>query len=392
MRFVRGFWGAMRREISRMFHRPVLALFAVFVPVSLLLFMYSLYGAGVPRELPIAVCDQDHTSLSRQVVRSVDATPSVKIIKAVADPDEGQTLIESRQVYGLIVIQSGCERDALKGLAPAVTLYYNNVYLMAGSLVYRDVRDAVGSISAGLKIANLEKAGVMAAQAKEMATPITLVQHRLFNPYSNYQYYLSAGFMPTTLQMFMVLTFILAMGFELKEGTAGEWLAAAQRSTAAAIMGKSCPYLFCFFLEGGFMLTMLLRYAGVPVHGRLSFILLALVAFIVACHAVAIFLLGALANMRFALTVGGTYTSLAFTFSGLTFPIIGMPAAVRYVGEIFPLTQYLRIFISQSLRGAPLSAEALPSICGLFLFLALPLIVARRWHALLREEKYWGGI
>lgn len=78
-----GFAGALKRELGRMLGQPVLLVFAVFVPVALLLFMFFLYGAAVPRELPVALCDQDNSSLSRQVVRAIEATPSVRLSQRV---------------------------------------------------------------------------------------------------------------------------------------------------------------------------------------------------------------------------------------------------------------------------------------------------------------------
>ncbi|OPZ58848.1 MAG: ABC-2 family transporter protein [Deltaproteobacteria bacterium ADurb.Bin510] len=231
----------------------------------------------------------------------------------------------------------------------------------------------------------------MPEQAHEMVAPITIVQHRLFNPYTNYQYYLSAGFMPTVLQMFIIMASLLALGIELKTGTAGEWLDAAHGNTAAAVMGKLCPYTACFFLEGVFMVSMLVRYGGTPLWGHMWIILLGLLAYILAYQAVAVTILGSLANMRFAMTVGASYASIGFTFCGLTFPAMAMPLAVRYIGDTIPLTHYLRIYISQSLRGAPLGTD-IPSLCALLAFLALPLLVRSRWHRILREEQYWGGL
>ena len=197
--------------------------------------------------------------------------------------------------------------------------------------------------------------------------------------------------MPAVLQMFILLTSILAMGLELKDGTAGEGRGPPSGNTGAALMGKLCPYTVCFFVEGIFMVTMLVRYGGVPLQGHLSVILAGLLVYILAYQAVAVAIVALLANLRFAMTVGASYASIAFTFCGLTFPAMAMPLAVRYIGDTIPLTHYLRIFISQSLRGAPLSSDIL-SFGALLLFLALPLLVRPRWHRLLREERYWGGI
>ena len=250
---------------------------------------------------------------------------------------------------------------------------------------------AVGSVSATVKGAKLVQAGVMPGKVKSYVTPVKLVPQKLFNPYNNYQYYLAGGFMPTVFHMFVVLSFMFAMGMELKEGTAEEWIRSARGSVVAALAGKALPYFVCFSAIGMLMVTMLFRFSDTPVEGSLAAIFAALLLFILAGMAVAFFMTALYANLRFALSSAAFYTAIAFTFSGLTFPVMSMPAGVRYIGEIIPLTHYLRIFIGQSLRGAPLETNCASFIC-LALFLLLPVFIMPRWRRVVSDSRYWGGI
>jgi ABC-2 type transport system permease protein len=96
------------------------------------LFMYFLFDSGVPRRLPVALCDQDNTKLSRSVERAIDATPSARISFHVASPEEGKQLIIDRKVYALILIPRHFQRDVERGLSPAIVNWYNNVFLYVG--------------------------------------------------------------------------------------------------------------------------------------------------------------------------------------------------------------------------------------------------------------------
>lgn len=391
MKFLSGVGGALAREVGRLREYPILVIFGVFLPLLTILFMYFLFEDGVPRSLPIAFCDQDNTQLSRAVERAINATPSARIQFHVQNPAEGKQLIQERKAYALVVIPRHFQKDVQRGEAPAVIDYYNNIYLLPGSLLYKDILSAVGTISMTVKASKLVQSGIMAAKVKNFALPVEVVVQRLFNPYTNYQYYLAGGFMPTVFQMFVILSFILALGFELKEGTAREWLDAAHGDVVAALVGKMIPYLICSMIIGIFMVTLLLRFADIPLEGESSAIFVALFLFIVASMMVSIVITAILANLRFALSIGAFYTAIAFTFSGLTFPSIAMPAYVRYIGEFIPLTHYIRIFIGQSLRGAPVVSN-LPSFALLILFFIPALLVLPRWHRLMREERFWGGI
>jgi ABC-2 type transport system permease protein len=389
--FLSGFAGSFCREIGRMREDPALVIFSVFIPLLTVLFMYYLFIDGVPRSLPVAVCDQDHSQMSRGIERAVNSTPSARVFFHVSSPAEGKQLIIEKKAYSLIVIPKNFQKDVERGAAPRIVHYYNNIYLLAGSLVYKDVLTAVGTVSAQVKSMKLVQSGVASSRVKDYALPVSLESQRLFNPYTNYQYYLAAGFMPTVFQMFVILSFIFALGIELKEGTAGGWMKASGGSVYAALAGKAVPYFLCFLTIGIFMETMLLRFADIPLEGNIVAIFISLLLFILAGMSVGFFFIAAFANLRFALSAGAFYTAIAFTFSGLTFPLIAIPPGVRCIGEFIPLTHYLRIFIGQSLRGAPIDTNY--QFFGiLVLFCILPAFMIPRWRRMINDHRYWGGI
>ena len=54
----------------------------------------SCFSRGVPRDLPVAIYDQDHTPLSRQLIRMIDATPSAMVAYEVTNLAEGERLLK----------------------------------------------------------------------------------------------------------------------------------------------------------------------------------------------------------------------------------------------------------------------------------------------------------
>jgi ABC-2 type transport system permease protein len=80
---------------------------------------------------------------------------------------------------------------------------------------------------------------------------------------------------------------------------------------------------------------------------------------------------------------------MGITFSGLTFPLEGMPAIARVFACLFPFTWWEKIMISQSLRGAPVS-EALVYMCYILIFLLVSLAFIRMYKTALGDSKYWG--
>ena len=89
--------------------------------------------------------------------------------------------------------------------------------------------------------------------------------------------------------------------------------------------------------------------------------------------------------------MSSAYAICAFTFSGLTFPFIGMPSVIAILGQFFPFTQYLDIYISQGLRGAPIYTALFP-LGMLGLFILFPLLLLPKLQKHMMYTKYWGGV
>jgi ABC-2 type transport system permease protein len=62
---------------------------------------------------------------------------------------------------------------------------------------------------------------------------------------------------------------------------------------------------------------------------------------------------------------------------------------VRVLTAIFPFTWWEKLFISQSLRGAPIK-EALPYLCYILLFMLSGMAVFKVYKKSLSDPKYWG--
>jgi ABC-2 type transport system permease protein len=96
-----------------------------------------------------------------------------------------------------------------------------------------------------------------------------------------------------------------------------------------------------------------------------------------------------LPNIRLALSIGAMYASLAFSFAGLTFPLMAMDGYMQKIAQIFPFTHYLNIYINIEMKNLPL-IYTLSSFGALLIFVLLPLAFSTRLNALLTKEKYWG--
>jgi len=379
-----------RRELGRIASDRYYLWLLVVLPLASYWLLASIFSAGVPRDLPVAVVDQDHSTLSRQIVRAIDATPSMAVAARPGSIEAARALVLENQVYAVVVLPFGMERDARRGQAPAATGYLNAQALLPASLIRRDLRAAVATVSAGLEVRGRQARGEPPRAALARFEPVRLDYHTLFNPRLDYVSYLLTALLPASLQIFVLLVAVYSVGGELKNGTAGSWIEAAGGRAFRAAAGKLAPYALYFTALGLTMLAVLESRLGVPLGGSPALLGTATFLLVLAYLAVGLALAVWFANLRLASSATAVYAAPAFAFVGITFPTMGMPVAGRLWGELLPLTHYLRILVNQGIRNAP-AGVSLPSLAALAAFAAAG-VAASLWRLrrVASDERYWG--
>lgn len=386
-----GILAVLIREIKRMSSSTVY-LFVIFIfPIASFFLFTEIFKNGVPHKLPVAIFDQDGTTMSRKAVRMVSSTQSVDVAYHVTSYDEGKDLILSGKANALVVIPRKFEHDIYRGIPTNVSLSVSNVNILKGGLLDRDIRTALVTLNAGIDMQSRVKKGENPKVAVEQVMPIALEKKMLYNHFGSYAYYLLTALLPIMLQMFIITAAVYCINVEMKEGTAREWLKVSGFDVISAITGKMLPYTVMFFIISLFMSTLLYQYIGVPLRGSRVILVLSNLFFVLAYQGIGILIASRTSNLRMGLSLSSLYAICAFTFSGLTFPFIGMPKAMVVIGQFFPFTQYLDIYISQGLRGAPIYTALFP-LGMLGLFILFPLMFLPKIRTFMMYKKYWGGM
>ena len=389
--FFGGIYAVFVRELLRMRGNMTYCAMLFVLPLTAILFFAVFFEKGVAENLPIAVLNEDNSPLSRQLVRMVDETPAAEVAYTVQDMNEGITLIREGRVYAVLQIPSRFEKQILGGGQANVEFYNSGTNISVNSLLAKDVQTAVATFSVGVQLTLLQSKGLSARQAMAQAQPIRFSKHVLFNPYVNYGYYVAPCFMAMVLMIFAIMSTIYAAGSELKYSTAGEWIATGRGSMAASLIGKMLPTTLVLLLVAVAMFVIIFNIMGAPMNGSLWLLGLATAIFIVSYQCIGLFALALTDNMRLALSFGGGYSVLAFTFSGLTFPTMAMAPVLQWFGCLFPFTFYMRVFVDQVLRGAPIGVSVL-DLGYMMLFWLLPVLTINLLRRECTDKKYWGKL
>ena len=228
----------------------------------------------------------------------------------------------------------------------------------------------------------------MADEAMAQVMPIGFSTYGLFNPWLNYAYYVAPCFLVMILIIAAMLSTIYAIGSELRRATTVAWLRSANGSLVGALMGKLAPTTMVLWLLAVVEGTLIFGVFGAPMRGSWGLLIAGTIVLIMAYQAVAIFVVALTASFRLSLSLGGGYSVLAFTFSGVTFPTMAMLSAVQPLTMLFPYTYYMKLYIDQAVRGSAwwLSME---DMAAMLLFCLLPLLALARLKMVLINRKYW---
>jgi ABC-2 type transport system permease protein len=341
----------------------------IFIPlVQLLLFGYAINTN--PRHLPTAVLVQDESAFARSFLSAMRASDYFDIRTVARGESDLDHLVLSGAVQFGVQIPAHFGRDLVRGERPAL-------------LVIADATDPAatgGAIAAleGLSASafSRELTGPLASLAPK-AQPFEVRVHRRYNPAGETRLNIVPGLMGTILTLTMLIFTALSVTREIERGTM-ETLLAMPIRPVEIMLGKIAPYVVVGGLQTALILVTASLLFAVPVIGSLALLVTLTMLFI-------------LAN----LSIGYTFSTIATTqlqamqmsfffflpnilLSGFMFPFRGMPGWAQMVGEVLPLTHFLRIVRGIMLKGAGFAdLQADVYAMGAFTLAAMAIAVAR---------------
>lgn len=380
-----------KREWDRIKSKWTLLMITVVGPLIAFLLITIIFSQNVPRNLPVAVVDNDNSKLSHLILRYVDATPIAETHRSCFSLLDAKKAIEEGSADAVIFIPKDTEKNILKGENANIIVYLNDANVVKAGLLNSGIRKAIGTVSAGIKLKKHLQNGKTFNESYIRIMPVKLDPVLLFNPFISYSYFLTLGLMPIILIVFVLLGTTHAIGTELLRGTGPQWLKTANNNIFIALTGKIIPYTALYMIIAIIMNLIFFHKLGLTINGSYYILLLSEFLIIVSYQFISFFLLGLFSNLRLSLSIGSAYCMLALTYSGLTFPEFGMPAFGQAFAQIFPFSYWLKAFIGQTIRGESL-VITINHLLPLLAFILLGTIFIPRLKHFLLNEHHWGKI
>jgi ABC-2 type transport system permease protein len=370
----RGFVISAKRECRFLRASPWDLALATWLPCVCLATLAWLLSSGVVRGLPIAIVDDDRSATSRELTRLLDATPALAVTARPRTLADAWPLVRAAHEYEVIYVPAGTSRDVARGQSATIFAYFDATHPTAGQAAFRDASGAVQEM--GVRLAQREIARARGVSAVR-SSPILVQASTASNPTPSYEGYLLGLLFPAIVLFALCLSVTGALGRELRDGSAAEWLHACGDEMIPAITGKMAPYLALAFVEGGAGLVWIAALRGDGVHGSAAMLLLGLFALFAAYAAFALLFVGATRSMGEALSLANLFAGTALAYSGGTFPIDGAPRFAAIWNRIVPFASYVKLQSAQLSAGASALAS-IDTLLALSLFVLVPGVIGLR--------------
>ena len=367
-----------RRELRRMTSRRIYFASCIVLPLFSLVFMATIFGHGQMENLPVGVVDADQTSLSRSIIRMVDATPELQVTKQYANETEARKAIQRKEIYGYLLIPSGIK---------SLCYYYHNAMLSVGGELHSTFETILKQVSVTPIVTEAVGLGESQTNITSFLIPVSEEEMVSYNPNRNYAIYLSQPFFFVFLQVLLLLVTTYALGSESKFGTSDEWLQMAKGNIGIAVIGKLLPYTFIFMVMGVLANVVFFNWMKMPLPCSLWVMNGITILFILATQALALLLYAIFPVLSLIISVVSMIGSLGATLSGVTFPVNFMDTPVYWASFLFPIRHFVEVVQSLLYLEGSFS-NYWTNLVILLLFILSPILLLPRLKRALLTHRY----
>ena len=342
-------WGIAWKEFIQLRRDRLTFGMIVGIPiVQLLLFGFAINSD--PKHLPMALHIADNSVFTRTFISSLKNTDYFQMTAMVNSTEEVEQLLAEGEVQFVLTIPADFSRQLVRGERPVLLLEADATDPAATS-------NALASLmTLGQSALNRDLKGPW-QHLQASALPFEVRIHRRYNPEGITQYNIVPGLMGVILTMTLVLMTGLAMTRERERGTF-ENLLATPANPIEVMIGKIVPYILIGLVQMTLILLAAWYVFAVPFQGSLTLLYLVSLVFIAANLSLGMTLSTLARNQLQAMQMTFFFFLPSILLSGFMFPFQGMPRWAQHIGEILPLTHFLRIVRGIMLKGTTLNLLA----------------------------------
>lgn len=336
-------WAIFMKEVTQMRRdRLTFAMMFMIPIIQLILFGYAINTD--PKHLPAAIILEDKSPIVRTLAKSLETSEYYHFILEEDDPRQSTDLLARGKVAFVVTFPARFTEDLVAGRRPQI-------------LIEADASDPAAASGAIAHARTMLEQGLrheLRGPLAELASsppPFDLVVQAKYNPEGKTSNNIVPGLLGVILTMTLVMITGMAMTREVERGTL-ENLLAMPVNPGEVMVGKILPYVAVGATQTAVILIAARLLFDVPFAGAFWLLLLGVGLFVVANLALGFTFSTIAASQMQAMQLTFFFFLPSMLLSGFMFPFRGMPEWAQAIGEIFPLTHFLRIVRGVMLKAA----------------------------------------
>jgi ABC-2 type transport system permease protein len=306
------------------------------------------YLGQVLRHIPIAVVDQDHTELSRNLVQSLNADEATAVTVRADTLAEAQAALARREVFAILGIPQDTEKEVLKGNHARLAAYVDSAYFLLYNRMLQGISEASGAVNVDVASRGAREEGGLAHAALTRSSPVEVLSEPLYNPTGGYaSYVVPAAFI-------LILQQTLLLGVATMGGVTSETGRRQEREGVRAILGQAIAHL-CLSLPGlALYLIVLPRFFGFSTLGGVLDLLAMAIPFVLSVSFLAQFASLWFQRRETAVLLFIAASLPLFFTVGVSWPVEAIPDIIRDASRAFPSTSAIDGLVRINQMGATL--------------------------------------
>ena len=339
------------------------------------LIQLTLFGYAIntnPKNLPTAIISADNSVFSRSIIQTFKNSNYFQIMPNITNEQEAKNLLKKGKAQFIISIPIDFSKKLLRKETPSI-------------LIEADVSDpsatssALGAIFYLNQIAlNHDLKGPLAF-LKPSPSAFNIKIHKNYNPEEITQYNIIPGLIGVILTMTMIMMTAIAITREQERSTLENLLVTPVKPLEVMI-GKIIPYIMVAYIQVGIVLFFAKFLFKIPMEGSILLLLCCIFIFVTTNLSVGITFSTIAKNQMQAIQMTFFFFLPSILLSGFMFPFYGMPKWAQIIGEILPLTHFLRIIRGILLKGNSCTEIIIEVFCLLLFMLIIIFLGFKRYH------------
>ncbi|MBW7982764.1 ABC transporter permease [Enterobacillus tribolii] len=191
---MKSYWKTLARVLMGMLDRPMWMLLLLSLCI-----MSLVYAKHSVWDLPMGVIDQDHSTISRELIRRLDATSKIEI-KSYDNLPEAQRDLAWRKLFAVVIMPTDLEKKILHGNNVTIPVYGDATNRLANGQIEQDVIASYQQLLNTYNTEALLRAGFTVKQAEMIIQPIDGQTQDVFNPGISFAAIIFPGLLVMLLQ------------------------------------------------------------------------------------------------------------------------------------------------------------------------------------------------